>query len=82
VILSEKLAKEEKEIEEYKVGDVVEAEVSGITDFGIFLKFGKNLEGLVPISQINPNSNLKIGEKVKAKIISIEGNRATLSLKI
>jgi small subunit ribosomal protein S1 len=81
VILSEKLAKEEKEIEEYKVGDIVEAEVSGITDFGIFLKFGKNLEGLVPISQINPNSNLKIGEKVKAKIISIEGNRATLSLK-
>jgi ribosomal protein S1 len=82
VILSEKLAKEEKEIEEYKVGDVVEAEVSGITDFGIFLKFGKSLEGLVPISQINPNLNLKIGEKVKAKIISIEGNRATLSLKI
>jgi small subunit ribosomal protein S1 len=82
VILSEKLAKEEKEIEEYKVGDIVEAEVSGITDFGIFLKFGKNIEGLVPISQINPNLNLKIGEKVKAKIISIEGNRATLSLKI
>jgi ribosomal protein S1 len=82
VILSEKLAKEEKEIEECKVGDVVEAEVSGITDFGIFLKFGKNLEGLVPISETNPNSNLKIGERVKAKIISIEGNKATLSLKI
>jgi len=82
VILSEKLAKEEKGIEEYKVGDVVEAEVSGITDFGIFLKFGANLEGLVPISETNPNLNLKIGEKVKAKIISIEGNRATFSLKI
>jgi small subunit ribosomal protein S1 len=82
VILSEKLAKEEKEIEEYKVGEVVEAEISGITDFGIFLKFGKNLEGFVPISETNPNSNLKIGESVKAKIISIEGNRATLSLKI
>jgi ribosomal protein S1 len=82
LILSEKLAKEEKEIEEYKVGDVVEAEVSGITDFGIFLKFGVNLEGLVPISETNPNLNLKIGEKVKAKIISIEGNKATLSLKI
>ena len=82
VILSEKLAKEEKEIEEYKVGDVVEAEISGITDFGIFLKFGVNLEGLAPISETNPNLNLKIGEKVKAKIISIEGNRAILSLKI
>jgi small subunit ribosomal protein S1 len=82
VILSEKLAKEEKEIEEYKVGDVVEAEVSGITDFGIFLKFGANLEGLVPISETNPNLNLKIGEKVKAKIISIKENKVTFSLKI
>jgi len=82
VILSEKLAKEEKEIKKYKVGEIVEAEVSGITDFGIFLKFGENFEGLVPVSEANPNLNLKIGEKVKAKIVSIEGNRATLSLKI
>jgi ribosomal protein S1 len=82
LILSEKLAKEEKEIKKYKVGEIVEAEVSGITDFGIFLKFGENFEGLVPVSEANPDLNLKIGEKVKAKIVSIEGNRATLSLKI
>jgi ribosomal protein S1 len=82
VILSEKLAKEEKEIEKYKVGDIVEAEISGITDFGIFLKFGKNLEGLVPLSESDPDLNLKIGDKVRAKIISIEGNKALLSLKI
>jgi small subunit ribosomal protein S1 len=81
LILSEKLAKEEKEVEKYKVGDLVEAEVSGLTDFGVFLKFGENLEGLVPISEINPNLNLKIGEKVKAKIVSIEENKTLLSLK-
>ena len=81
VILSEKLAKEEKEIEKYKVGEIVEAEVSGITDFGIFLKFGNDFEGLVPLSETNPNLNLKIGEKIKAKIISIEENKALLSLK-
>ena len=81
VILSEKLAKEE-EIKEYKVGDIVEAEVSGITDFGVFLKFGKNFEGLVPLSEVNSNLNLKIGEKVKAKIISIEEKKAIFSLKL
>ncbi len=81
VILSEKLAKEEKEIAKYKVGDVVEGEVSGITDFGLFLKFGENLEGLIPLAEIDPNLNFKIGERIKAKIISIEKNRAVLSLK-
>jgi ribosomal protein S1 len=81
LILSEKLAKEEKEIKEYKVGDIVEAEVSGIVDFGIFLKFGENFEGLVPVSEMNPNLNLKIGEKVRAKIISIEQNKILFSLK-
>jgi small subunit ribosomal protein S1 len=81
VILSEKLAKEEKEIKKYKVGEIVEAEVSGITDFGIFLKFGENFEGLVPVSEANPNLNLKIGEKVKAKILSIEENKIFFSLK-
>jgi ribosomal protein S1 len=82
LILSEKLAKEDKEIGEYKVGDLVDAEVSGITEFGIFLRFRKSLEGLVPISEVDPNLNLKIGEKVKAKIISIQENKAILSLKI
>jgi small subunit ribosomal protein S1 len=82
VILSEKLAKEEKEIEEYKIGDVVEVEVAGITDFGVFVKFGNNLEGLVPISEIDENFNLKLGEKVKAKIVSIENKKPVLSLKI
>jgi small subunit ribosomal protein S1 len=81
VILSEKLAKEEKEIKKYKVGEIVEAEVSGITDFGIFLKFGENFEGLVPVSEANPNLNLKIGEKVKAKILSIKENKIFFSLK-
>ena len=81
VILSEKLAKEEQEIQEYKVGDVVESEVAGITDFGVFLKLGENFEGLIPISEINPDLNLKIGDRVRAKIISIEGKKAFLSLK-
>jgi small subunit ribosomal protein S1 len=82
LILSEKLAKEEKEMEKYKAGDVIEGEVSGITDFGIFLKFGNNIEGLIPSSEIDQNLNLKIGERVKAKIISIRENKPILSLKI
>jgi ribosomal protein S1 len=75
VILSEKLAKIEsfkEEVKNYKVGDIVEGEITAILDFGVFLKFGKNLEGLIPTSEINSgNSSIKIGDKIKAKITSI-----------
>jgi small subunit ribosomal protein S1 len=84
VILSEKLAKVEdfeEEIKNYKVGDVVEGEITAILDFGIFLKFGKNLEGLIPSSEVNfDNFSFKIGDKIKAKISSISENEKKIYL--
>ncbi len=91
LILSEK-AKETEKIKEilknYKAGDVVEGEISGITNFGAFLKFGKeNLEGLIHISELDwkiiedPSEVVKVGEKVKAKIIDISNEKVSLSLK-
>lgn len=94
LILSEK-AKEDEKIREilknYEVGDIVEGEITGLTDFGVFMKFGKEkdeLEGLIHISELdwqlieNPADIVKIGEKVKAKIISIADNKISLSLKV
>jgi len=104
LILSEK-AKEMKRIEEalkkYKIGDTVEAEVTGIADFGVFVKFIDNkkkttekeneiteiLEGLIHISELSwqliksPSNVVKIGQKLKAKIINISDNKISLSLK-
>jgi len=91
LILSEK-AKEDEKIKEilknYKIGDVVEGEITGITDFGVFMKFGKEgLEGLIHISELdwqlieNPADIVKVGEKIKAKIISISESKVSLSLK-
>ena len=80
LILSEKLAKEE-EIEGIKVGEIVEGEVSGISDFGVFLKKGK-IEGLIPASEIKKNLNLKIGKKVKAKVVDLSPNKVLFSLKL
>ncbi len=93
LILSEKINHEDsttKNLTNYKVGEVVEGEITGITAFGVFLKFGKeNLEGLVHASEIPqkgtksklPTENLKVGEKKKAKILAISGNRVFLSFK-
>jgi len=105
LILSER-AKETDKIKEilknYKVGDVVEGEITAVLDFGAFLKFparqqpepqamaggGKeNLEGLIHISELDwkliedPMEVVKVGEKVKAKIIKIADDKVFLSLK-
>ena len=91
LILSEK-AKENEKIKEllknYKIGDVVNGEITGITDFGVFVKFSKEgLEGLIHISELDwqliedPADIVKVGDKVKAKIISIINDKVSLSLK-
>ena len=69
-----------------KVGDVVEGLVTGVIDFGAFLNID-GIEGLVHISEIswerveNPRDYLKVGETIKAKIIAIDKDRLSLSLK-
>lgn len=90
LIVSEKAAWEEKQqeiISQYKVGDVIEGRVTGVVDFGAFIEFGENLEGLVHISELawqridDPKDYIKVGETVKAKIISIDRSRISLSIK-
>lgn len=90
LIVSEKAAWEESQREViggFKVGDVVEGEVTAVTDFGVFVKFDNNLEGLVHISEIawqridDPKDFIKVGQKVKAEIIGLEGSKIFLSMK-
>ena len=71
----------------YKEGDIVEGVVSGIVDFGIFIKIEEELEGLVHISELNwslvenPGNLFKVGDKIKAKIVSVENGKISLSVK-
>lgn len=90
LIISEKEAWQEKQkdiISKYKVGSVVEGEITALTDFGVFVSFGENLEGLIHISELawqridDPSDLFKTGDKVKAEIISIEGSKIFLSVK-
>lgn len=90
LIVSEKAVSEEEvrgKISQLKLGEIVEGEVSGIVDFGIFLKFGAGLEGLVHISELawsridHPKDLYRVGQKVKAQVISIDRDRISLSIK-
>jgi len=71
---------------ELKVGDVVEGMVTGVIDYGAFVNVD-GIEGLIHISEIswervdNPRNYIKVGDRIKAKIISINKDRLSLSLK-
>lgn len=90
LIFSEKSPeqKEKREIlSRYELGDVVSGTVTGIVDFGVFVKIEEGLEGLVHISEIdwglveNPRQFFKVGQKVDVKIIEIKEGKISLSIK-
>ncbi|MDP2709349.1 MAG: S1 RNA-binding domain-containing protein [bacterium] len=90
IIVSEKEAWQERQkdiISKYKVGSQVEGVITALTDFGVFVSFGENLEGLIHISELawqridDPSDLFKVGDKIKAEIISIEGSKIFLSAK-
>ena len=90
LIFSEKdPEKKEKEkiVDKYAVGDETEGEITGIVDFGIFVKLEDGLEGLVHISEIewglvdDPRSLFKVGDKTPVKIIEIKDGKISLSIK-
>jgi small subunit ribosomal protein S1 len=71
---------------ELGVGDEVEGVITGVIDFGAFVNID-GIEGLIHISEISwervedPKKYVKTGDKVKAKIIAIDKDRLSLSLK-
>jgi small subunit ribosomal protein S1 len=90
LIFSEK-SPEQKEksemVNRYEVGDTVEGTVTGVVDFGVFVKLEEGLEGLVHISEIDwglvedPRSMFKVGDRVKVKVIEVKENKISLSVK-
>ena len=74
-------------VSRYTLGDELTGEVTGLVDFGVFVKLEEGLEGLVHISEIdwglveNPKTMFKIGEKVRVKVIEIKDDKISLSIK-
>jgi len=82
----EKEAKEEK-VNKYEVGAVLDGEVTGAVDFGIFVKIEDGLEGLVHISELDwglvedTRALYKVGDKVQVKVIEVKDDKISLSIK-
>jgi small subunit ribosomal protein S1 len=89
LIVSEKAVFEkdlQDRISKLQIGDIITGMVSGIVDFGVFVKFG-DLEGLVHISELawqrieHPRDIVKVGQEVKAVVIGLDKGRISLSIK-
>ena len=94
LVLSAREIPREKEDEERKarisnveVGLVTEGTVESVQSYGAFIDLGGGLSGLVHVSQIsdkrvkNPASVLKVGDKVKVKVIAVKDGKLSLSMK-
>jgi small subunit ribosomal protein S1 len=72
--------------EKLAVGDTVEGNITGVIDFGAFVNVD-GIEGLIHISEISwervedPRKYVKSGERIKAKVIAIDKDRLSLSIK-
>lgn len=74
--------------DKYAVGDIVEATVTNVVDFGAFVQLEEGLEGLVHISEMaeervqHPRQLVEVGERVRVRILRIECDQHRLSLSI
>ncbi|MDB5180111.1 MAG: rpfA [Candidatus Saccharibacteria bacterium] len=89
LIFSEKEAVKEglaARFEKLAIGDSVKGIATGVVDYGVFVNV-EGIEGLVHISEIswervnNPNDYVKVGQTIEAKIIAIDKDRLSLSMK-
>ena len=83
----EKQKKAENAVKGLNEGDIVEASVLRIADFGIFVDLG-GLDGLIPASELtwgrftHPKDIVKTGQKVQARIFRIEKENLRVALSI
>ena len=87
LLFAKVMEEKNKKINKYTVGTVMEGTVEQLKDYGAFVNIGDGITGLVHISQISdrrlkhPSQVLKEGDKVKVKIIKIENNKISLSIR-
>jgi len=70
------------------IGDIVEGTVVNLLDFGAFVRLKEGVDGLLHVSQISkehvnkPSDVLNIGDKIKVKVIDINGEDKKISLSL
>ncbi len=75
-------------LDNYQPGQIVEAVITRLTNFGAFARIDNTIEGLIHISELSykqinhPREVVKEGEQVQVRIISIEPERRRMGLSL
>ena len=71
----------------YPMGNVVKGKVVSLTNYGCFIELEPGIEGLIHVSEIswtkhikNPSEQYSMGDKVEAKVLSIDADERKISL--
>ncbi len=73
-------------VEKYREGDIVDALVINVTDFGVFARLEEGVEGLVHVSELplahgqRPQDAFSPGDEIRVRIIGIDTQRQRISL--
>jgi len=76
------------DIEDLKVGMVLNGIATNVTHFGVFVDIGVHQDGLVHISELSnryirdPNQVCQVGDKIQVKVISVDVERQRIGLSI
>lgn len=75
--------------ERFMAGSIVEGEIASFTPFGAFVQISEGVQGMVHISEIvadrrlnHPSDVLRVGERIKAKVLELSRERRQLRLSI
>jgi len=77
-----------KEIDDLKSGQILEGNVTNVTNFGAFVDIGVHQDGLVHISELanefvkDPRKVVKVGDIVKVKVLKVEKELKRIGLSI
>ncbi|MBI3544847.1 MAG: S1 RNA-binding domain-containing protein, partial [Deltaproteobacteria bacterium] len=72
----------------YRVGEAIEGKVTKVTDFGAFVELEEGIEGLVYVSELadqrveKPSDVIKVGDHVRAEVISLDTKERRIGLSI
>jgi len=74
--------------ERYQIGQMVEATVTNVVDFGAFASIEDGLEGLIHVSELaeghflHPRNVVNEGQKIRARILSMDGRARRMGLSL
>ena len=72
----------------HPTGSIVDGTVTKLANFGAFVELDKNIEGMIHVSElseeriVHPESVVKVGDAIKAEIITINNKERKISLSV